>query len=85
MSRTDKDLHWSRREWPGWVLRRPYAMHLALSHSRPDDRRTYGWGPDRARCRTACQKARSEYNATGDTDVEVPTQQHRHGVDWLVA
>jgi len=83
MSRTDKDLHWTRREWPSWI--RGYAMHVALSHSRPPERHSYWYGPDRARSRDECREMAKEYNTYGDVDTLPTTQQHRHQTDWLVA
>lgn len=83
MSRTDKDQHWSRRKWPAWF--RGYAMHMALSHSRPPERHSYWYGPDRARSRRECQQMRNEYNSHGDIDTIPTTNQHRHQTDWLVS
>lgn len=83
MSRTDKDQHWSRRDWGrpmgGW------AIHLALSHSRPVDRREYWWGPDRARTLKELTEARKEYRGTGDVLLEPTVRQHRHDTDWLMS
>jgi hypothetical protein len=45
---------------------------------RPIDRRLYYWKPERAQKRTACDRARKEYNSFGQTEVEVPMFQHRH-------
>ncbi len=40
------------------------------------------YGPDRAAVRTAGRAALREHNTDGDTDIEVPTAQHRHGGAW---
>ena len=40
------------------------------------------YGPDRAAVRAASRAALREHNTYGDTDVEVPTEQHRHGGAW---
>lgn len=83
MSRTDKDQHWSRRDW-GRPMRWG-AIHVALSHSRPVDRRVYWWGPDRARTLRELTEALKEYRGTGDVLLEPTVRQHRHDTDWLTS
>lgn len=39
-------------------------------------------GPDRYRVRVATRAAISDIRANGETDIEVPTDQHRHGAQW---
>ena len=63
-----------KAEWP-WKRRYPYCWG-----PRPIDRNLYWYGPDRARARDACGRARKEYNANGQTEVEGPTFQHRHAM-----
>lgn len=39
--------------------------------------------PERAKVRDTLKKAKAEYKATGEVDVEPPTEQHRHSARWL--
>lgn len=78
LNRTNWDCHW-KPEWP-WRLRYPYTWA-----PRRIDRQLGWYGPDRAQAREACNRAGEEYNTFGQTEVEVPTFQHRHapkGAGW---
>lgn len=59
--------YWSYDTW-----RRLYSGSNAF------DRHAYYYGPERARTRAALVNARRDYNAHGDTDVDVLTDQHRN-------
>lgn len=75
-----------------WYIRRFTACYWQPMHNngrhnwQPHTPKWYAdhvWNnPQRVKVRDLGRKAKSEYNATGDTETELPTDQHRHGANW---
>lgn len=64
-----------------WQAEWPFKSRYSFTWGpRPIDRRLRYWKPERGQKRAACDRARKEYNSFGQTEVEVPTFQHRHAL-----
>lgn len=74
--RTTKGCRWApewpkqRRSFGSWSVPKWFVNHV--------------WnGPQRREARDDALLATKQYRATGDVDVVIPTEQHRHGAVWL--
>lgn len=61
-----------------------YASKVYGVRPSREDRRLYYNGPERRRTRDVLRDAARDWNANGDTDIELDTRQHRHSVAWLL-
>lgn len=78
MSRTDKDAPYRVRRARGESAHCNWMTPSPLWFIQTRFRR-----PERQQVQRAARLAATDYNTNGDTEVEVPVDQHRQSAQWL--